>query len=149
VFEFDRKGSYVMPPHFGPRPMSPKASGWYRDVTSMVISYRTDREALARYLPAPFEVGFGRECEELGGLGEIAHCRVHAMARDRASHGRRPTDSRVCTRDQDVLHGSPYCASALGPVQTTHDRAGSAYPLADDAQVRRRARRSQRAELGL
>ena len=57
MFEFDDNGSYVMPAHFGPRPMSPKASGWYRDVTSMVISYRTDREALACYLPAPFEVG--------------------------------------------------------------------------------------------
>jgi len=57
MFEFDDKSSYVMPAHFGPRPMNPKASGWYRDVTSMVISYVTDRDELARYLPAPFEVG--------------------------------------------------------------------------------------------
>ena len=57
MFEFDDKSSYVMPAHFGPRPMNPKASGWYRDVTSMVISYVTDRDQLARYLPAPFEVG--------------------------------------------------------------------------------------------
>ena len=47
MFEFDDKGSYVMPAHFGPRPMHPKASGWYRDVTSMVIPYVTDRDALA------------------------------------------------------------------------------------------------------
>lgn len=57
MFEFKAKASYVMPAHFGPRPMNPKASGWYRDVTSMVISYVTDRESLARHLPAPFEVG--------------------------------------------------------------------------------------------
>ena len=37
--------------------MSPKASGWYRDVTAMVVSYLTDRDQLARYLPEPFEVG--------------------------------------------------------------------------------------------
>jgi acetoacetate decarboxylase len=57
MFKFDPKSSYVMPAHFGPRPMNPKASGWYRDVTSMVVSYLTDREELARYLPEPFEVG--------------------------------------------------------------------------------------------
>jgi acetoacetate decarboxylase len=57
MFEFDPKSSYMMPAHFGPRPMSPKASGWYRDVTAMVLSYLTDREQLARYLPEPFEVG--------------------------------------------------------------------------------------------
>lgn len=57
MFEFEKKASYVMPAHFGPRPMNRKASGWYRDVTSMVLSYRTDRDALAKYLPAPFEVG--------------------------------------------------------------------------------------------
>ena len=57
MFKFDPNGSYVMPAHFGPRPLSPKASGWYHDVTTMVISYLTDREQLARYLPEPFEVG--------------------------------------------------------------------------------------------
>ncbi|MAA87340.1 MAG: acetoacetate decarboxylase [Haliea sp.] len=45
-----------MPAHFGPRPFSPKMSGWYRDVTSMVVSFVTDREKLAQYLPAPFSV---------------------------------------------------------------------------------------------
>jgi len=46
-----------MPAHFGPRRFSPKSSGWYRDVTAMVVSYLTDREELARYLPEPFQVG--------------------------------------------------------------------------------------------
>jgi hypothetical protein len=57
MFKFDPKSSYVMPPHFGPRPSNPKASGWYHDVTAMVVSYLTDREQLASYLPEPFEVG--------------------------------------------------------------------------------------------
>ncbi len=57
MFEFDPNSSYMMPAHFGPRPMSPKASGWYRDVTAMVVTYRTDRDLLASYLPEPFEVG--------------------------------------------------------------------------------------------
>jgi hypothetical protein len=57
VFTFDPNSSYTMPFHFGPRPMNPKASGWYRDVTAMTASYLTDREQLASHLPAPFEVG--------------------------------------------------------------------------------------------
>jgi hypothetical protein len=57
VFEFDPNGSYMMPAHFGPRPQNPKASGWYHDVTTMVVTYLTDRERLARYLPQPFGVG--------------------------------------------------------------------------------------------
>ena len=56
MFTFDPNGSYVMPAHFGPRPMHPKASGWYHDVTAMSISYLTDRDRLAAHLPAPFEV---------------------------------------------------------------------------------------------
>jgi acetoacetate decarboxylase len=56
MFEFDSQGSYMMPAHFGPRPRSPKASGWYRDVTTMVIPFLTDRDKLAAYLPAPYEV---------------------------------------------------------------------------------------------
>ncbi|WP_237444831.1 acetoacetate decarboxylase family protein [Sinobacterium norvegicum] len=45
-----------MPAHFGPRYIGEKSSGWYHDVTMMMVSYRTDREKLAAYLPAPFEV---------------------------------------------------------------------------------------------
>ena len=56
VFEFEKHGSYMMPAHFGPRPMSPKSSGWYRDVTLMVVPFLTEREALAAYMPEPFEV---------------------------------------------------------------------------------------------
>ena len=56
MFKFDPHGSYMMPAHFGPRPFSPKASGWYRDVTTMVIPYITDRDKLAAYLPEPYTV---------------------------------------------------------------------------------------------
>ncbi|MGI9603625.1 MAG: acetoacetate decarboxylase family protein [Acidimicrobiales bacterium] len=57
MFRFDPDSSYVMPAHFGPRPMDPRASGWYHDVTAMTVSFLTDRDHLARYLPEPFEVG--------------------------------------------------------------------------------------------
>ena len=56
MFKLDPRGNYMMPAHFGPRPRSPKSSGWYRDVTSMVVSFVTDREKLAGYLPEPFTV---------------------------------------------------------------------------------------------
>ena len=56
MFEFDPHGSYMMPVHFGPRPLSPKSSGWYRDVTSMTVSFLTDREQLGKYLPAGYSV---------------------------------------------------------------------------------------------
>jgi hypothetical protein len=53
----DPHSPHMMPAHFGPRPQPPRASGWYRDVTAMVVSYVTDRDKLAAYLPSPFEVG--------------------------------------------------------------------------------------------
>ena len=56
MFAFDPHSSYMMPAHFGPRPISPKASGWYRDVTSMTVSFLTEVEELGRYLPAGFSV---------------------------------------------------------------------------------------------
>ena len=56
MFKFEANASYMMPAHFGPRPVSPKSSGWYRDVTLMVVPFLTDREVLARYIPEPFEV---------------------------------------------------------------------------------------------
>jgi len=56
MFKFEPMASYVMPAHFGPRKLEPKASGWYRDVTMMIVSFVTDREKLSAYLPEPFEV---------------------------------------------------------------------------------------------
>ena len=56
MFKFDPSASYVMPAHFGPRPRSPKSSGWYRDVSMMIVPFLTDREALSAYLPEQFEV---------------------------------------------------------------------------------------------
>ncbi|MFT4767532.1 MAG: acetoacetate decarboxylase [Glaciecola sp.] len=56
MFELDPHSSYMMPAHFGPRPLSPKASGWYRDVTSMVVPFITDAKKLSAYLPRQFSV---------------------------------------------------------------------------------------------
>ena len=57
MFEFKPYESYMMPAHFGPLPQGEKPSGWYRDVTMMVVPYLTDREKLAAHLPHPFTVG--------------------------------------------------------------------------------------------
>ncbi len=56
MFELDPTQSYMMPVHFGPRPVSQHSSGWYRDVTMMVASFLTEREAIAPYLPAGYTV---------------------------------------------------------------------------------------------
>ena len=57
MFKFKPYESYVMPAHFGPMPRNEKSSGWYRDVTTMLVPYLTDREKLAAHLPEPFTVG--------------------------------------------------------------------------------------------
>ena len=57
MFKLNSKQSYMMPAHFGAKPLSAKMSGWYHDVTMMVVSYITDRDKLAAYLPDPYEVG--------------------------------------------------------------------------------------------
>ncbi|MFC1696185.1 acetoacetate decarboxylase family protein [Pseudomonadota bacterium] len=57
MFKFSPHERYMMPAHFGPVPQGKKASGWYHDVTMMVVPYLTDREKLAAMLPPPFEVG--------------------------------------------------------------------------------------------
>ena len=44
-----------MPAHFGSRTRK-IPSGWYYDVTTLIISYRTDKDKLAAYLPEPFVV---------------------------------------------------------------------------------------------
>ncbi len=56
MFKFDPNQAYMMPGNFGPRPIG-KATGYYHDVTSITVSYLTDRDKLAAYLPEPFEVG--------------------------------------------------------------------------------------------
>ncbi len=56
MFELDPYSSHMMPAHFGSAQRPEKATMWYRDITSMVVAYRTDRDKLAAYLPAPFEV---------------------------------------------------------------------------------------------
>ena len=55
MFKFDPESFYMMPAHFGPR--FRKGSAFYGDLTTIAISYLTDRKLLARYLPEPFEVG--------------------------------------------------------------------------------------------
>jgi acetoacetate decarboxylase len=55
MFKFDPKSFYQMPCNFGPR--AQRGSALYNDVTTIAVSYLTDRKLLANYLPEPFEVG--------------------------------------------------------------------------------------------
>mgnify|MGYP005686665421 CR=1 FL=1 len=54
--KLDPKRSYLMPAHFGPRYAGEKTSGWYHDVTTIMVPYVTDRDALLRVLPDCFDV---------------------------------------------------------------------------------------------
>jgi len=55
MFEFDPNAHYMMPAHFGPR--VGKGSARYGDVTGISVTYLTERDQLAKYLPKPLEVG--------------------------------------------------------------------------------------------
>ncbi len=53
MFRFSSDTSYLMPAHFGDAPLG---SYTYSEVTTLGISYRTDREALSRHIPACFDI---------------------------------------------------------------------------------------------
>lgn len=55
MFTFKPESFYMMPFHFGRR--ARKGSAKYGDVTTIAVSYLTDRKMLSAYLPEPFEVG--------------------------------------------------------------------------------------------
>jgi hypothetical protein len=55
MFSFDPNEMYHMPAFFGP--ISRRfVSGKYNRVTNIIVSYLTDADKLAAYIPAPFEV---------------------------------------------------------------------------------------------
>jgi hypothetical protein len=56
MFEFDPNGRYTMPAHFALPKFEGVTSLWYRDQLAMAVSFVTDRDRLAAYLPKPFEV---------------------------------------------------------------------------------------------
>jgi acetoacetate decarboxylase len=55
MFKFEPESFYQMPFHFGPR--ARRGSAIYNDVTTIAVTYLTDRQRLAQYLPEPLEVG--------------------------------------------------------------------------------------------
>lgn len=79
MFKFSPHERYMMPAHFGPMQQNEKSSGWYHDVTYMVVRYVTDREKLSALLPQPFTVaeqpiitvayGCGKDIDWLAGRG--------------------------------------------------------------------------------
>jgi hypothetical protein len=56
MFQFDPKGRYMMPAHFGVPKLERPPSGWYHDVTTMNVQYLTDADQLQELLPEPFKV---------------------------------------------------------------------------------------------
>ena len=79
MFEFDEKGRYLMPAHFGQ--WDPRSWGnlVYHDVTTIAVSYLTDGDMAKKFLPAPFEMDaepiitvtscMNRKCDFLAGRG--------------------------------------------------------------------------------
>jgi acetoacetate decarboxylase len=54
-FKFDEEYRYMMPAHFGGQKFVTTTTT-YRDVTSLVVQYRTDRDAVDAYVPEALEV---------------------------------------------------------------------------------------------
>ena len=50
--KLDPNQNYLMPAHFGPRYAGEKSSGWYHDVTTMMVSNRDDHAKLRKTLDA-------------------------------------------------------------------------------------------------
>lgn len=55
MFKFSENTNYMMPAHFGGYEGNPLATT-YHDVTSIMVSYETDRQMLEAYVPETFEV---------------------------------------------------------------------------------------------
>ena len=53
-FKTPQDGNHMMPYFFGPRPENDKISGWYKDVTMIVIPYVTDEKILKSIIPEKF-----------------------------------------------------------------------------------------------
>jgi hypothetical protein len=56
MFEFDPDAAYMMPAHFGVRRPPGRGKGRYLDTTGISVSYLTERAALERFVPRPFEL---------------------------------------------------------------------------------------------
>ena len=55
-FKIPKNGNSMMPFNFGPRETDPRNSGWYRDVSMLIIPYKTDAEILRKLMPEQFEI---------------------------------------------------------------------------------------------
>jgi len=55
MFKFSENSNYLMPAHFGGYEGQPQSTT-YHDVTSIVVTYETDRQMLEQYVPDAFEV---------------------------------------------------------------------------------------------
>ena len=55
-FKIPKNGNDMMPFNFGPRATNANVSGWYRDVTMIVVPYLTDANILRSIIPEQFSI---------------------------------------------------------------------------------------------
>ena len=55
-FKIPTNGNNMMPFNFGPRETDPRNSGWYRDVSMLIVPYKTDAKILRKLMPEQFEI---------------------------------------------------------------------------------------------
>ena len=55
-FKIPKNGNSMMPFNFGPRETDQRNSGWYRDVSMLIIPYKTDAEMLRKLIPEQFKI---------------------------------------------------------------------------------------------
>ena len=55
MFKFSEARNYLMPAHFGGYE-GPPVPNSYGDVTSIMVTYQSDAEMLAQYLPEAFQL---------------------------------------------------------------------------------------------
>jgi acetoacetate decarboxylase len=55
-FKIPKKGNIMMPFNFGPRDNDVRNSGWYRDVSMLIVPYKTDADILRKIIPEHFKI---------------------------------------------------------------------------------------------
>ncbi len=95
--KLDPQGSYLMPVGFGQQ--QPHSGGVFDDVLTLAIRYRTDVDALAAFLPEPFEpaaepiVTVKYQC--LRGVNILAGGAYNLLAVDLAAHYIGPSEDLI------------------------------------------------------
>ena len=55
-FKIPKNGNIMMPFNFGPKDNDVRNSGWYRDVSMLIVPYKTDADILRKIIPEQFKI---------------------------------------------------------------------------------------------